>query len=296
MHPIAVPHAFERWHIDFVGQLLTTPSGNKWLITAVDYTTNWLIAKALLVASRESVADYIYNEIVMKFSCPIEIVTDRGSNLTSELVEEYLKRIRVNHKLTCAFHPRTNGKVERCNGAIKLMLRKYVLGDVTIWDQYVNPALWVSRVRVHSTTGYSPFYLTYVRDPHLPGDPLVPFVSQECLNDRTTIAYYTARELTALGQHHAAAEARLKVRSEEDKLRWDAAMNPIGYEVGNLVMLTHEDKFGLEPTFKGPYVVTEIFDEFGTCRLEIMAGQKLDALVHKDRLKLAKGDKPEQAW
>lgn len=296
MHPMAVPHAFERWHIDFVGQLPTTPSGNKWLITAVDYTTNWPIAKALPVASKESVADFIYNEIVMKFGCPIEIVTDRGSNLTSELVEEYLKRIGVKHKLTSAFHPRTNGKVERYNGVIKSMLRKYVLGDITIWDQYVNPALWASRVRVHSTTGYSPFYLTYGREPHLPGDPLVPFVSYECLNNRTAIAYHTSRELTALGQHRAAAEARLKVRSEEDKLRWDAAMNQIEYEVGDLVMLTHEDKFGLEPTFKGPYVVTEVFEEFGTCRLETVAGQKLDALVHKDRLKHAKGDKPEQAW
>lgn len=296
MHPLAVPHAFERWHIDFVGQLPTTPSGNKWLITAVDYTTNRPIARAMPVASKEAVADFIYEEIVMKFGCPIEMVSDRGANLTSGLVEEYLKRIGVKHKLTSAFHARSNGKVERYNGIIKTILRKYVLGDITLWDQYINPALWATRIRVHSTTGFSPFYLTYGRDPHLPGDPLIPFVSEDCLRDETAIAYHTARELTALGQHRAAAEARLKVRSEEDKIKWDLAMKGVDYEVGDLVMLTHEDKFGLEPNYKGPFIVTEVFEEYGTCRLETMAGQKLDTLIHKDRLKHAKGDVPDQAW
>lgn len=296
MHPLAVPHAFERWHIDFVGQLPTTPSGNKWLITAVDYTTNWPIARAMPVASKEAVADFIYEEIVMKLGCPVELVTDRGANLTSGLVEEYLKRIGVKHKLTSSFHARSNGKVERYNSIIKSMLRKYVLGDIILWDQYVNPALWATRIRVHSTTGFSPFYLTYGRDPHLPGDPLIPFVSEEYLQDRTAIAYHTANELSALGQHRAAAEARLKVRSDADKLRWDTAMDVKEYEVGDLVMLTHEDKFGLEPNFKGPFIITEYFPDFGTCRLETMAGQKLDVLVHKDRLKHAKGDKPGEAW
>ncbi|CAO3623102.1 unnamed protein product [Mucor hiemalis] len=61
-------------------------------------------------------------------------------------------------------------------------------------------------------------------------------------------------------------------------------------------MLTHEDKFGLKPNFKGPFIITEYFPDFGTCRLETMAGQKLDVLVHKDRLKHAKGDKPGESW
>lgn len=68
-------------------------NGNKWLITAVDYATNWPIAKALPVASKEAVANFIYEEIVIKFGCPVEIVTDRGANFCSGLVEEYIKRI-----------------------------------------------------------------------------------------------------------------------------------------------------------------------------------------------------------
>ena len=296
MHLLSVPKAFERWHLDFIGPLPLTIKGNQWLITAVDYTTNWPIAQAMVSATKESVAQFIYDEIVMKFGCPIEIVTDRGSNFTSGLVEEYLKRIGVNHKLTSAFHPRTNGKVERYNGIIKTMLKKYVMGETHRWDDFVNAALWATRIRVHSSTGYSPFYLTYGRDPKLPGDPLIPFISKEAIQDPRTVAHFTARELADLGQHRGAAEARLKIRSEKDKEKWDAAMEPMEYDIGDLVLLSHETKFGMEPNFTGPFIITEIFEEFGTCRLESMAGQKLDSLVHKDRLKHAKGDQPQQDW
>lgn len=85
----------------------------------------------------------------MRLGCPSEITTDRAANFTSGLFKAYTKRVGINHNLTSAFHPRTNYKVECYNGVIKQMLRKYV-----------NAALRASRVRVHCTTGFSPFYLT----------------------------------------------------------------------------------------------------------------------------------------
>lgn len=297
MHPLDIPPgAFERWHLDFVGELPTTINGNKWLITAVDYTTNWPIAKALPAATKEAVAQFIYEEIVTKFGCPVEILTDRGANFTSGLVEEYLKLIGTKHKLTSAFHPRTNSKVERYNGTIKQMLRKYVQGGIHRWDEFVDVALWSSRIWVSSTTGYSPYYLVYGRQPKLPGDSTAPFISREALKDPRTMAEITANELTDLGQHRGAAQARMKAVSDKDKERWDFHIEPTHYDVGDLVLLTHEGRFGLEPRFKGPYIITQVFAEYGTYELETMAGQKLDTLVHKDRLKAAKGEKPVDSW
>jgi hypothetical protein len=296
MHPLQIPKAFDRWHLDFVGELPTTANGNKWLLTAVDYLTNWPIARAVSVASMEAVADFIYEEIVMRFGCPSEIITDRGANFTSGLVQAYTKRIGTNHKLTSAFHPRTNSKVERYNGVIKQMLRKYVNGAIHRWDDFVNAALWASRVRVHSTTGFSPFYLAYGREPRLPGDILRPYITREMLLDKRTVADITSRELELLGQHRAAAEFRLKAMGEADKKRWDSKIKPTSFEIGDMVMLTHEGKLGLEPRFKGPYIVTKTFPNYGTYQLETIAGEPLQSLVHVDRIKAANGEKPLVPW
>ena len=104
--------------MNFVGELPLTVKGNRWLLVAVDYATNWPIARAVPAATKETVADFIYEEIMMRFGCPSEILTDRGTNFNSDLVNAYLKRVGSHHKLTSAYHPRTNSKVERFNGVI----------------------------------------------------------------------------------------------------------------------------------------------------------------------------------
>ncbi|KAJ8651750.1 hypothetical protein O0I10_012677 [Lichtheimia ornata] len=83
------------------------------------------IARAVPDATSEAIAKFIHEEIVMRFGCPDEIVTDRGANFTGKFLDYYLGRLKAKHNLTSAFHPRSNGKVERTNGILKSMLRKY---------------------------------------------------------------------------------------------------------------------------------------------------------------------------
>lgn len=56
MHPMNIPSAFERWHLDFIGELPTTLRGNRWILVAVDTATNWPITRAVPVASETAVA------------------------------------------------------------------------------------------------------------------------------------------------------------------------------------------------------------------------------------------------
>lgn len=97
----------------------------------------------------------------MRFSCPAEIVTERGANFMSKILKQYMAKIKSKHVLTSAFHPRTNSKCERLNQTFKHMLTKYVKGEVHSWDEFIETALFSCRIRKHATTGFSPFYMTY---------------------------------------------------------------------------------------------------------------------------------------
>lgn len=297
MHPLDVPAAFSRWHLDFIGELPKTVRGNRWILVAVDYMTNYPIARAVPVASGKAVADFLYEEIVMRFGCPKEILTDRGANFMSKVLSHYTTRIGTTHKFTSAFHPRTNGKCERLNGTLKSMLRKYVNGALHIWDDYLDAALFACRVRTHATTGYSPFYLTYGREPILPGDPLRPYISDEALKDPRVVAELTAQELEKVNQARAAATARMKAIGQKDKERWDKALNVVDFDVGDYVKLTHEGRYGLEPQYKGPYIVIAKKPDFGTYKLETIQGQPLASWVHADRLAKVNFDtEPASPW
>jgi hypothetical protein len=74
--PLEIPHAFGRWHLDFIGELPMTIRGNRWLLVAVDYATNWPIARAVSDATGEAIATLLHEEIVTRFGCPPPRDTD----------------------------------------------------------------------------------------------------------------------------------------------------------------------------------------------------------------------------
>ena len=68
-------------------------------------------------------------ELVHLFShvgVPDEILTDQGSNFMSALLEEMYCLLHIKRIRTTPYHPQTDGLVERFNGTLKGMLRKFV--------------------------------------------------------------------------------------------------------------------------------------------------------------------------
>ncbi|CEP09094.1 hypothetical protein [Parasitella parasitica] len=170
MEPLDIPPPFARWHLDLIGELTTAKNNNKWILVAVDYTTNWPIIKAVPQATGEAIVIFVYEEIIQKFGNPIEIITDRGQKFMSKVLQQFMIKIKAKQALNSAFHPRSNSKCERVNQIIKAMLKKYINGDVHSWDEYLDTVSFACRIRRHRTTGYSPFFVVYGVYPRIPGD------------------------------------------------------------------------------------------------------------------------------
>ncbi|KAG0152676.1 hypothetical protein PDIDSM_2481 [Penicillium digitatum] len=107
----------------------TTPSGNRWIITAIDYATGWPLAKALPDAIEEAIAEFLHEDIFTVYGAPAEFLNDNGANLLATSVQYFIKPINTKHRTTTPYHPRTNGKVENFNGLLGRMLTKYLHGE-----------------------------------------------------------------------------------------------------------------------------------------------------------------------
>ncbi|KAH9244611.1 hypothetical protein BASA81_017979 [Batrachochytrium salamandrivorans] len=68
---VALP--FERWGMDFVQDLPRTKSGNQHIITAIDYATRWVVAKAVPNRDSVTVASFLY-ELMMNYGSPFELL------------------------------------------------------------------------------------------------------------------------------------------------------------------------------------------------------------------------------
>ncbi|KAH9266368.1 hypothetical protein BASA83_010607 [Batrachochytrium salamandrivorans] len=60
-----------------------TKSGNKYLITCIDYATRWIIAKPVKDMTEGAVAKFLY-ELMMTYGAPFEIISDRGKSFLAE--------------------------------------------------------------------------------------------------------------------------------------------------------------------------------------------------------------------
>ena len=61
----------------------------KYLITATDYVTKWVEAKALTDNSAKKTTKFLYENIITRYGCPLELVSDQGTHfLTDTLVQQ----------------------------------------------------------------------------------------------------------------------------------------------------------------------------------------------------------------
>jgi hypothetical protein len=89
---------FEKWALDFVGPINPMSHRKKYILVCMDYVTKWVEAKALYSTNEQSVVDFLFEEIFTRFSVPREIVTDQGTQFTSNLVKALTEQYRIKHK------------------------------------------------------------------------------------------------------------------------------------------------------------------------------------------------------
>jgi hypothetical protein len=121
------------------------------------------------------------------------------------------------------------------------MLAKCVKGARHKWGRYLLEALFNTRIRTHTTTGFSPFYLLYGVQPHIPGDTTQPFVLNQDLVE------IRARLLEDLGQDLAAAMERCSGSAAAAELRYDILVRRDPLEIGDSLLLRRcqKLKYGL---------------------------------------------------
>jgi hypothetical protein len=172
--PVALP--FERLGLDFLSNLPLSKSGNRHCLTCIDYATRWAWAVPVAHMDSKTVIYFLYHYIFMFVGAPSELITDRGANLLSKEVERFLLKNNVKHLKTTPYHPATNGLIERMHGMLNHGITALCSSRVNRWDEHIDEVLFGIRVRTHSVTRFSPFFLLFGIDPRIPGDISPPNV------------------------------------------------------------------------------------------------------------------------
>ena len=161
--PILALAPFEKWGIDFVGPI--NPSNrhgrHRYILIATDYATKWAEAEATKTNDKVIVAKFLRENIMARFGCPKELVSDRGTHFVNDVIEELTTKYKIKHRLTTPYHPRANGQTEKTKGILCKIITKTMQGSMTVWDTKLIDALWAHRTTYKVTTKFTPFQLVY---------------------------------------------------------------------------------------------------------------------------------------
>ena len=148
---------------------LNPPSKQKkYILVCTDYVTKWVEAKALPSATENSVVQILFEDIFTRFGVPREIVTDQGSQFTSNLMEKLMEEYKIKHRKSTPYHLQANGQVESTNKVLESIITKTVHLHRRDWAERLPEALWAYKTTWRNKTGHSPYELVYGKEVLLP--------------------------------------------------------------------------------------------------------------------------------
>ena len=170
--PIPVAGPFDRVGVDVI-QFPCSHLGNRYAVVFMDYLTKWPEVFAVPDQTAATIARLLVEEIMSRHGVPAEILSDRGRAFLSELMKETEKLLGFHKVNTSAYHPQTDGLVERFNRTLTAMLAKTVESSGRDWDRQLPFVLFAYCASQQQSTMESPFYLEYGRDPRLPTESIL---------------------------------------------------------------------------------------------------------------------------
>ena len=261
LHPIPVQQPFQILGIDIM-ELPKTTAGNKYVIVLQDFLTKWPMVYAAPDQKAQRIARLLAEELVPFCGVPEGVLSDRGTNLLSHLVQDVCRLLGIKKLNTTAYHPQCDGMVERLNRTLKAMLRKHASQFGTQWDTYLPGVLWAYRNTIHEATGEKPSFLLFGIDCRTPTEAaLLPSSPLEPVD----ITDYHHQLVLSLSAAHQTAVDCVKKAQQKYKKFYDRKASNRSYQIGDWVLIKFPaEESGrnrkLSQPWHGPYRITEIRD------------------------------------
>ncbi|MCO5595571.1 hypothetical protein L7F22_049616 [Adiantum nelumboides] len=166
LHPIKVTQPFQKWGLDFVGPISSAARNtqSRYIIVATDYVTKWAEAKASRKADAITTAKFLFENIIARFGCPFEIVSDNGTHFINEVIKELTSNFMISHHKSTPYYPQANGQVESTNKTLISVLTKTIVeAHHTDWDLKLTSALWAYRTVYKVAINCTPFKMAKKR-------------------------------------------------------------------------------------------------------------------------------------
>lgn len=257
LQSLAIPEAkWKEVSIGFITDLPRSKNCEDSIMTVVDRASKMVH----LVACRKTIttgqAAKSYWQCIFKLrEIPRAINSDRGAQFVGRVWKELWKPLGTKLKYGTAYHPQSQGQVERVNSIVSQTLRCLLSATNNIgnWRKLLATIEIVINSLPHRSTGYSPLYLMYVYHRVFP----IELVKGDELIHNETVSTFLVRMQDIWSKAQAQMQRSVAMQQEYYDREHKGVRHAGGYFVllstKNLQLKCIEKK--LQRTFCGPFKI-----------------------------------------
>ena len=222
--------------------------------------TSWMEGRPVRDENGKTIANWLFEDIICRWGCITEIITDNGSPYRSAvawLEQKYgIKGIKIS-----SYNSKANGKIERPHWDVRQMLYKATGGNPSKWFWFFHHVMWADRVSIRKGFGCSPFFMVTGAHPILPLDIqeatwLVDLPGR--ILTTAELIGYRAKALAKHRQHVAEMRNRIDQRKREWLARFEksnkSTIKDLNFNPGDLVLVRNtEIESSLDKKMKARY-------------------------------------------
>ena len=238
--------------------------GRENVLVMTDVFTKFTYAVPTRDQKAATTAKVLVKEWFLRYGVPKKIHSDQERNFESELIQELCCLYGIKSRTT-PYHPEGNAQCERFNRSIHDLLRT-LPSEKKKWPEHLPELLYAYNATPHASTGYTPYYLLFGREPKLPVDILL---GEELPSEDTpnTVHEWLAMHQSRLRDAYQKAGERLHQAAQNRKALHDKKLKdsePV--KLGQLIYLRNrvQGRNKIQDAWSStPYRVVEVPQENG---------------------------------
>ena len=157
-----ITEPFDEIALDIIGPLPRSHQRYRFALTAICMASRWPEVYPIKDTKAENIVSALI-EFLARNGIPSKILTDQGSQFTSEVMAQTCQLLGITHITTVPYRPQGNGILEHFHGTLKPLLAKVASNKVD-WVQFLPLALSAIRAIPCRSTGFSPSEVVFGRN------------------------------------------------------------------------------------------------------------------------------------
>ncbi len=158
---------FECVSVDLL-QLPPSHQESKYIVVMVDMFSRFVILESIAEKIARAVAHAIVSRLISEHTASRVLLSDNGAELRNKILQEICSQFNITQTFTIAYHPASNGLVERANRKILEALRPIVGRSIGTWEDWLPQVAATINAIVCESTGQTPHFIVFGTQKKIP--------------------------------------------------------------------------------------------------------------------------------